>query len=189
MLPYRILIVVLALFLAPSMAVARGGGGHGGGHGGSHSGGHSGGHGGGHHSPSSPHSDSHPSGGLHNRGPGSVHSHSDVAPRAIGPKASAPSVGHHDSKPKPESPSKSQVTSTKPPASKCTSCPRDAHGKIQRSEVAKHDFMKQSGYPHGRHGYVVDHITPLAKGGKDVPSNMQWQTLAEARAKDKVERK
>ena len=49
--------------------------------------------------------------------------------------------------------------------------------------------MKQSGYPHGRPGYVVDHIVPLAKGGKDVPSNMQWQTIAEARAKDRVERK
>ena len=45
--------------------------------------------------------------------------------------------------------------------------------------------MKQSGFPNG----VVDHITPLAKGGKDVPSNMQWQTVAEARAKDRVERK
>jgi hypothetical protein len=48
--------------------------------------------------------------------------------------------------------------------------------------------MKQR-YPHGRPGYVIDHITPLAKGGKDVPSNMQWQTVAEARTKDKVERK
>jgi len=49
--------------------------------------------------------------------------------------------------------------------------------------------MKPSGYPNGRPGYVVDHIVPLAKGGKDTPSNMQWQTTAEARAKDKVERK
>jgi len=36
---------------------------------------------------------------------------------------------------------------------------------------------------------VVDHVIPLAKSGKDLPSNMQWQTVAEARAKDKVERK
>ena len=84
---------------------------------------------------------------------------------------------------------KNQVTSAKPPAAKCASCPRDAHGKIQRSEEAKRDFMKQSGFPHGRPGYVVDHITPLAKGGRDAPSNMQWQTVAEARAKDRVERR
>lgn len=38
-------------------------------------------------------------------------------------------------------------------------------------------------------GYVVDHIKPLACGGKDHPSNMQWQTVAEGKAKDKWERK
>jgi hypothetical protein len=42
--------------------------------------------------------------------------------------------------------------------------------------------MKQTGFPNGRPGYVVDHITLLAKGGKDVPSNMQWQTIAETLA-------
>jgi len=178
---YRILIVVLALFLVPSMAVARGGGGcgHGGGHsGGSHTGGHSGGQDGGHHS-----------GIPHSGSPSDVHSHSESSPRGISPKSSAPSATHYESKPKTETRPKSQVTSAKPPATKCESCSRDSHGKIQRSEVAKRDFMKQSGYPNGRPGYIVDHITPLAKGGKDVPSNMQWQTLAEARAKDKVERR
>ena len=49
--------------------------------------------------------------------------------------------------------------------------------------------MRQTGYPHGRPGYVVDHIKPLAKGGADSPSNMQWQSIAEAKAKDKWERK
>ena len=37
-------------------------------------------------------------------------------------------------------------------------------------------------------GYVVDHIEPLCAGGKDAPSNMQWQTVAEAKQKDKQER-
>ena len=35
---------------------------------------------------------------------------------------------------------------------------------------------------------VVDHIVPLACGGLDHPSNMQWQTKAEAKAKDRTER-
>jgi hypothetical protein len=72
-------------------------------------------------------------------------------------------------------------------SSYCRSCARDSNGKIQRNESAKRDFMKQSGYPHGRPGYVVDHIVALKRGGKDVPSNMQWQTVEEARAKDKWE--
>lgn len=36
-------------------------------------------------------------------------------------------------------------------------------------------------------GYVIDHIKPIACGGADSPSNMQWQTKAEAKAKDKWE--
>jgi hypothetical protein len=34
---------------------------------------------------------------------------------------------------------------------------------------------------------VIDHVTPLKRGGADDPSNMQWQTTADAKAKDKVE--
>jgi hypothetical protein len=64
---------------------------------------------------------------------------------------------------------------------------RDANGRIVRSESAKRAFMKQSGYPHGRPGYVVDHITALKHGGADDPSNMQWQTIEDAKAKDRWE--
>ncbi len=64
---------------------------------------------------------------------------------------------------------------------------RDSHGRIKRSEASKRDFMKQTGYPKGRQGYVVDHIIPLKKGGCDCPSNMQWQTKEAAKAKDKWE--
>jgi hypothetical protein len=64
---------------------------------------------------------------------------------------------------------------------------RDANGKIIRSESAKKEFMKQTGYPNGRPGYVIDHIIPLKKGGCDCPSNMQWQTLEQAKQKDKIE--
>jgi hypothetical protein len=66
---------------------------------------------------------------------------------------------------------------------------RNGKGKIARSEEARRAFEKQTGYPNGRNGYVIDHIVPLACGGTDKPSNMQWQTTAEAKAKDKVERK
>ena len=67
----------------------------------------------------------------------------------------------------------------------CSSCARDSHGRIARSSEAKEEFMRATGYPHGRPGYVVDHVIPLERGGPDVPSNMQWQ--AEAKAKDKWE--
>ncbi len=36
-------------------------------------------------------------------------------------------------------------------------------------------------------GYVIDHVRPLKRGGADAPSNMQWQSVAAARAKDRVE--
>lgn len=66
---------------------------------------------------------------------------------------------------------------------------RDSHGRIKRSSSARSEFKRQMGYPHGRKGYVIDHIIPLACGGPDAPSNMQWQTIQEAKAKDKWERK
>jgi hypothetical protein len=36
-------------------------------------------------------------------------------------------------------------------------------------------------------GYVIDHIIALPCGGADEPGNMQWQTVAEAKAKDRWE--
>jgi hypothetical protein len=38
-------------------------------------------------------------------------------------------------------------------------------------------------------GYRKDHIVPLACGGPDAVSNLQWQPVRDARAKDKIERK
>ena len=69
----------------------------------------------------------------------------------------------------------------------CKTCPRDAHGRILRHPAARSQFLRQTGYPHGRPGYVVDHIIPLECGGADSPGNMQWQTIAEAKAKDRTE--
>src|SRR5438105_4609197 len=58
---------------------------------------------------------------------------------------------------------------------------RSANGRIARSALAKQQFMKETGYPKGRKGYVVDHVVPLECGGADAPSNMQWQTVQEAK--------
>jgi hypothetical protein len=73
---------------------------------------------------------------------------------------------------------------------------RDSHGRIKRSEAAKDAFKRQHPCPStGRSssgacpGYVIDHVKPLANGGADAPSNMQWQTKEAAKAKDKWERK
>jgi hypothetical protein len=65
---------------------------------------------------------------------------------------------------------------------------RDANGKIARSTAAKDEFKKKNPCPVTPcTGYVIDHIDPLKSGGADAPSNMQWQTSSEAKAKDKVE--
>jgi hypothetical protein len=62
-----------------------------------------------------------------------------------------------------------------------------------RSRAARADFQRSHPCPAtGRTsgacpGYVVDHVKPLACGGADAPSNMQWQTTAEGKAKDKWE--
>lgn len=70
----------------------------------------------------------------------------------------------------------------------------DNHGKIKRSETAKNKFKREHPCPSNGHtsgscpGYVIDHVQPLECGGADAPSNMQWQTVAEGKAKDKTER-
>lgn len=45
--------------------------------------------------------------------------------------------------------------------------------KVKRSESAKKQFLKSKGYKRVPPGYEVDHIIPLSRGGRDVPSNMQ----------------
>lgn len=70
---------------------------------------------------------------------------------------------------------------------------RDKHGRIRRSKAARAEFMRShpcpsTGKTSGRcPGYIVDHVHALECGGPDSASNMQWQTTAEAKAKDKLE--
>jgi len=69
-----------------------------------------------------------------------------------------------------------------------SSATRDSHGRIARSEKARQDFKRQTGYSSGRPGYIIDHVVPLECGGADAPSNMQWQSRSEAKIKDRTER-
>lgn len=70
-----------------------------------------------------------------------------------------------------------------------------AQAEYKRSYKAKSQFKQLHPCPAtGRSkgsckNYIIDHIKPLACGGADHPSNMQWQTKADAKAKDKWERK
>ena len=159
----RVLLCFVAFLFACNLALAesfmaRGGGGH-----------SSGGHSSGGHSSSGKSSSGHSS-----KGPSSSKGYS--------------SGGKYSRSPSRSPESRSGVTHSPKGTSKASpGVKRDSHGRIARSEKAKRDFMKQSGYSHGRPGYVVDHIVPLKKGGCDCPSNMQWQTIAAAKAKDKVE--
>ena len=66
-----------------------------------------------------------------------------------------------------------------------------AHRDHRATAAFKHDHpCPATGRSKGPcKGYVIDHVNPLACGGADRPSNMQWQTTADAKAKDKWERK
>jgi hypothetical protein len=90
-------------------------------------------------------------------------------------------------------PRPSAKATARPRTSRCSSCTRNANGRIKRSSNAKHEFQRSHPCPSngrtsgGCPGYVVDHVTPLKRGGADAPNNMQWQTKEQAKAKDKVE--
>lgn len=71
--------------------------------------------------------------------------------------------------------------------------PRNSSGRIHRSSTARTEFKKANPCPATGSGsgacpgYVIDHVQPLKRGGPDTPANMQWQTKADAKAKDKWE--
>lgn len=71
--------------------------------------------------------------------------------------------------------------------------PSDARIERNRSEVRAfraESHCPATGLTRGAcPGYVVDHVKPLCAGGIDHPSNMQWQTIGDAKAKDREERR
>ena len=77
----------------------------------------------------------------------------------------------------------------------CAALPVSASAKEPRSTSVKREFQlthpcPSTGLTSGAcPGNVKDHIVPLVCGGPGAPSNMQWQTIREARAKDKWEAK
>jgi hypothetical protein len=68
-----------------------------------------------------------------------------------------------------------------------------ADARIHRSAEARMQFKRSHPCPATGErrgacpGYIIDHIEPLCAGGHDHPSNMQWQTTADAKAKDVIE--
>jgi hypothetical protein len=80
-------------------------------------------------------------------------------------KGASKGAAHKTStKPKEKASAAKKPKATKAPA---VAVARDSKGRIQRSDAARHAFARQTGYPNGRPGYVIDHIVPLAFGGAD----------------------
>jgi hypothetical protein len=67
----------------------------------------------------------------------------------------------------------------------------DAH--TVRSKAARDAFMRSTVCPstHKKSrrcpNYIVDHVCALAQGGRDAAINMQYQTIADSKAKDRIE--
>jgi hypothetical protein len=166
--PIALILAIALLFSQSGMAYAKGG--------------HSSGGGSSHGGPSGSHSSS-----SHTSGSKSGHSSSKRSSHS-GSSHSHASASHK---------SKSSVYSSSGTHSggrqKAAGVKRDKHGRIERSTKAKDNFRKDHPCPStGKTtgacpGYVIDHIKPLKEGGADSPGNMQWQTVQDAKAKDKWE--
>lgn len=79
-------------------------------------------------------------------------------------------------------------------AKRCDGCSRDAHGRIKRNPAVVRKFRATVPCPatgkiqKSCRGYVVDHVLALECGGPDAIENLQFQTIADGRAKDRAER-
>lgn len=71
--------------------------------------------------------------------------------------------------------------------------PQPAAAARYRSASAIAEFKRQqpcpsNGMPRGPcPGYIIDHVQPLCADGADHPRNMQWQTVVDAKEKDRDE--
>lgn len=64
-----------------------------------------------------------------------------------------------------------------------------ARNPKQRALFMQTHPCPENGAIRGRcRGYVITHIAPLCAGGADRWSNMQWQTIADAKAQERNER-
>jgi hypothetical protein len=77
----------------------------------------------------------------------------------------------------------------------CVALPNPASASEHRSHAVTREFQREHPCPSTGQttgacpGYWKDHIVPLACCGRDIVTNLQWQTIAEAGAKDRLERK
>src|SRR5437762_8039909 len=71
--------------------------------------------------------------------------------------------------------------------------PADAQDHYNRSRAVEAEFQHLKPCPSTEQttgpcpGFVKDHIWPLGCGGPDTVENLQWQTIDEAKAKDRLE--
>ena len=69
-------------------------------------------------------------------------------------------------------------------------CSINVEAKQHRSYKAKVEFKQTHPCPANGNtkgmcpGYIIDHVIALKRGGEDEPSNMQWQTIDDAKQKD-----
>lgn len=83
--------------------------------------------------------------------------------------------------------------SIQPQTSSFPQIQRDVHGRIVRSAVTRAAFKRSHPCPSTMRstgpcpGFIIDHVIALKRGGLDIPSNMQWQNIEDAKAKDRIE--
>jgi 5-methylcytosine-specific restriction endonuclease McrA len=66
---------------------------------------------------------------------------------------------------------------------------KSGYPKVERSQSAKYQFLRQHRLTHVPAGYHVDHIRPLSQGGSDTPSNMQLLSVEAHHQKTAAERR
>ena len=62
-------------------------------------------------------------------------------------------------------------------------------GAVRRAFVRTHPCPSTGLSKLPCHGFILDHIIPLCANGLDSPKNLQWQSITDAKAKDRDERR